>query len=73
MARTGKGAYTMTQIYKLSKDFGGKLTDAELMEVIGVAKNTFYKYKRQLQEQLLDNLKDKLILTDINELFQKDS
>ena len=34
------------QIQKHSKDFNGTLSDADCMKLIGLARNTFYKYKR---------------------------
>ena len=38
-------------ILKHSKDFGGSLGDAEMMKLTGLARNTFYKYKRELKEE----------------------
>ena len=38
------------QILKYSKDFNGTLTDIEVMKLIGIANNTYYKYKRELRE-----------------------
>lgn len=35
-------------ISRHSKDFGGTLSDAEVMKLAGLARNTFYKYKREL-------------------------
>ena len=40
------------QILKYSKDFNGTLTDIEVMKLIGIANNTYYKYKRELRETL---------------------
>ena len=37
-------------IEKHSKSFGGSLSDRECMELAGVSRNTFYKYKRELME-----------------------
>ena len=37
-------------IRKSSKDFEGSLNDAELMKLTGLARNTFYKYKKELRE-----------------------
>lgn len=37
-------------ILKHSKDFGGTLSDGEVMTLTGLARNTFYKYKRELRE-----------------------
>ena len=33
-----------------SKDFGGTLSDVECMKLTGLARNTYYKYKRELRE-----------------------
>lgn len=38
-------------IQKHSKDFDGTLSDADCMKLVGLARNTFYKYKRELKEQ----------------------
>ena len=32
------------------KEFGGTLDDAECMKLTGLARNTYYKYKRQIRE-----------------------
>lgn len=37
-------------IMKHSRDFGGTLNDAECMKLAGLARNTYYKYKKQLRE-----------------------
>lgn len=37
------------EILRLSKDFNGTLTDIEVMKIIGIARNTFYKYKAELK------------------------
>jgi len=37
-------------IRKHSKTFGGTLTDIECMKLIGIANNTYYKYKKELME-----------------------
>ena len=37
-------------IKKHCKTFGGTLTDYECMKLIGIAKNTYYKYKKELLE-----------------------
>lgn len=34
-----------------SKDFGGTLTDAEVMKLAGISRNTYYKYKGELKEE----------------------
>lgn len=35
-------------ILKHSRDFGGTLSDAECIRLIGIARNTYYRYKAQL-------------------------
>lgn len=40
------------EILKKSKDFHGSMTDADLIKVLGIARNTYYKYKKELVEQL---------------------
>ncbi len=49
---TKKAASAKEAIRKYSKDFEGKLTDTKCMAIAGVSRNTFYKYKRELQEQI---------------------
>lgn len=46
-----KAAPCKELIAKYSKDFGGALSDAECIRLIGIARNTYYKYKRELREQ----------------------
>ena len=38
-------------IQKHSKDFNGTLSDAEVMKLCGIARGTFYKYKRELKAE----------------------
>ena len=45
-----KAAPAKEQIKKHSKTFGGTLTDAECMKLIGIANNTYYKYKKEIIE-----------------------
>ena len=53
-----KGAKLMTkksieakeQIKKYSKDFDGTLKDIEVMKLIRVARNSYYKYKREIKD-----------------------
>lgn len=47
--RDGKKATEAKQkIWELSADFQGSIPDAELIEIVGLARNTFYKYKKYL-------------------------
>ena len=47
---TKKGEKVKEAILKYSKDFNGTLDDVEVMKLVEVAKNTYYKYKRELKE-----------------------
>ena len=53
-ARTGntyetrKSVDMKRRIRELSKDFDGTLTDTKAIEYLGIARNTYYKYKRQI-------------------------
>ncbi len=40
-------------IKKYSKDFNGSLPDPECIKLIGISRNTYYKYKRELKECVL--------------------
>lgn len=48
---TKKSIEAKAIILKHSKDFGGTLTDVECMKQAGLARNTFYKYKRELKAE----------------------
>lgn len=45
-----KEAPAKEKIRKLSKDFEGSLSDSECILLIGISRNTYYKYKRELKE-----------------------
>lgn len=49
--KTKVGQRTLEDIQRYSKDFGGTMSDAELLRLTGVARNTLYKYKRQLRDE----------------------
>ena len=38
------------RIRKMSKDFEGNMTDKEVIEVLNIARNTYYKYKREMNQ-----------------------
>lgn len=42
-------------IKKYSKDFNGNLTDVDAIKIIGISRNTYYKYKRELLEEAENN------------------
>jgi len=46
---TKKSVAAKEIIVKHSKDFSGTLTDIEVMKLTGLARNTYYKYKRDLK------------------------
>lgn len=48
-----KKAPAKEKIVKYSKDFKGTLSDAECIQLIKISRNTYYKYKRELKEQML--------------------
>lgn len=65
---TKKSIQSKEQILKYSKDFQGSLNDVEAMKLTGLARNTYYKYKRELIEDLkMANLEHepKLFYTEI--------
>ena len=39
-------------IKKHSKDFCGSLTDEEVIKLAGISRNSFYKYKREIKEEV---------------------
>ena len=47
---TKKSIAAKEQIKKSSKEFKGTLKDTEVMKLIGIARNTYYKYKKELIE-----------------------
>ncbi len=46
-----KKAPAMEQIKKYSKDFDGTLKDIAVMQLVGLARNTYYKYKAELKAE----------------------
>lgn len=49
---TKKSVTAKIVIQKHSKDFDGSLNDIEVMKLTGLARNTFYKYKRELKGEM---------------------
>lgn len=47
---TKKSLAAKVIILKHSQDFSGSLNDLEVMRLTGLARNTYYKYKRELRE-----------------------
>lgn len=48
---TTKSKEAKKQILAKSKDFNGTISDADLIKIIGISRNSYYKYKAQLQEE----------------------
>jgi DNA invertase Pin-like site-specific DNA recombinase len=48
---TKKSIAAKAQIVKYSRDFDGTLGDAECIRLIGIARETYYKYKRELRDE----------------------
>ena len=46
---TKKSIKAKQDILKFSRDFNGTLTDVDCMRMIGVARNTYYRYKAELK------------------------
>ena len=49
---TKKSIEAKKQILKYSKDFEGTLKDTEVMKLIGISRNSYYKYKRELNTEM---------------------
>ena len=49
---TKKSVKAKQEILKHSKDFGGTLTDVDCMRMIGIARNTYYRYKAELKSTI---------------------
>ena len=47
---TKKEGPAKAAILKYSKDFNGSLRDAEVIKLIRISRNTYYKYKAELKE-----------------------
>ena len=46
---TKKSVEKKEQIIKYSKDFNGTLNDSDVIKLIGIAHNTYYKYKKEIK------------------------
>ncbi len=45
---TQKSIEMKDKIVKMSKSFDGNMSDKEVMKILGIARNTYYKYKKEL-------------------------
>lgn len=48
---TKKSIQKKEEIKKYSKDFNGSLADVDVMKLTGLARNTYYKYKKELKDE----------------------
>ena len=48
---TKKSTIAKGQIITYSKDFDGTLKDKDVIKIIGISRNTYYKYKKELLQQ----------------------
>ena len=48
---TKKSVHAKEVICKYAKDFGGALTDTDVIRLLGIARNTYYKYKQELMNE----------------------
>lgn len=48
---TKKSIEMKAKIRKMARAFGGNMSDKEVIETLKIARNTYYKYKRELAEQ----------------------
>lgn len=55
---TQKSKELKPKIKKLSKAFDGSFSDKEVIDLLKLAPNTFYKYKRELREELENTLEN---------------
>lgn len=47
---TKKAKECKQRILELSKDFNGNNSDADVMKILGIARNSYYKYKAELKQ-----------------------
>ncbi|MCQ2522100.1 MAG: recombinase family protein [Lachnospiraceae bacterium] len=56
---TKKSLESKKKMQKLAKDFGGQNTDEQVMAILGIARNTYYKYKREIIDEIIEKRGDK--------------
>lgn len=49
---TKKAKDAKIKIRKMSKDFDGNMSDVEILDILPISRNSFYKYKRELQLEI---------------------
>lgn len=50
---TKKSKQAKADIIKMSKEFGGTMKDTDIIRLLGINRNTYYKYKRDLRDTIL--------------------
>jgi len=50
---TKKSIQAKEKIQKYSKDFNGTLDDREVIKLIDISRNSYYKYKREIRESMI--------------------
>ena len=53
---TKKSVECKVMIQKYSKDFDGMLNDKECIQLIGISRGSFYKYKKEMKNKVKDSL-----------------
>lgn len=53
-----KAAPAKEKILAYSRDFNGTLSDKDAMKLIGIASNTYYKYKREIRESMVQAVEE---------------
>lgn len=48
---TKKSIQAKAQIRKYSREYGGTLNDKDVIRLLGISRNTFYKYKREIASE----------------------
>lgn len=51
---TKKSIEMKKKIQLMSKDFSGNMTDSMCIETLGIARNSYYKYKKELRQELAE-------------------
>lgn len=52
---TKKSLEMKGRIRKMSREFEGNMPDKEVMDILGLARNTYYKYKKELLQEHVEN------------------
>lgn len=53
---TKKSIIAKELIKKHSKDFDGSLEDADVIKLVGISRNSYYKYKKEIREEIASPL-----------------